>query len=199
MLKIKNQKRDPLVPPLSISALYSLSSFQHLNHTVVNQKEFNYTRRELSQDRRNLAKVFLELGVKPGDIILVATSRSMYENIAIFLAANRLGAIVSFLDEKTARDTLLHYLEEFNSSLLITYKYSDKRIKDIKHNAKSLKNVINIDGYFVDNGDPDDEQTETIKASVLDHMWLGKKKLSTIAKITVAMYRVTLLPPNAKP
>ncbi|MBR3332148.1 acyl--CoA ligase [Candidatus Saccharibacteria bacterium] len=182
MLKIKNQKRDPLVPPLSISALYSLSSFQHLNHTVVNQKEFNYTRRELSQDRRNLAKVFLELGVKPGDIILVATSRSMYENIAIFLAANRLGAIVSFLDEKTARDTLLHYLEEFNSSLLITYKYSDKRIKDIKHNAKSLKNVINIDGYFVDNGDPDDEQTETIKASVLDHMWLGKKKLSTIAK-----------------
>ena len=31
MLKIKNQKKDPIVPPLSISALYNLSSFRHWN------------------------------------------------------------------------------------------------------------------------------------------------------------------------
>ena len=125
MLKIKGQKKDPIVPPISISALYDLSSFRHSRDVVVDQKEFEFTRRELKKDRKVVAKAFRVIGVKKGDIITVATGRSMYDSILIFLAANKLGAIVSFLDERTPRDTLLHYLDEFKSSLLITYKYSD--------------------------------------------------------------------------
>ena len=90
-------------------------------------KEFDFTRRELKKDRKVVAKAFLALGVKKGDIITVATGRSMYDNILIFLAANKIGAVVSFLDERTPRDTLLHYLDEFKSSLLITYKYGSYR------------------------------------------------------------------------
>ena len=182
MLKIKHQKHDPFVPPLSISALYNLSSFRHWNQTVVNQKEFDFTRRELKNDRKILAKTFLQLGVKKGDIILVATGRSMYENILIFLAANKLGAIVSFLDEKTPRDTLLRYIEEFSSSLVITYKYTDKRIKELKNDAKSIKNIINLDGKLIDEGDIDENQVEDIEMSVLDHMWLGHQTVRKIAE-----------------
>ena len=109
MLRIKGQKRDPLVPPLSVSALFNLSSSRHWNDVVINQKELDFTRRELKQDYLTLAKAFLELGIKKKDIITIATGRSMSENIVIFLAANRIGAIVSFLDERTARDTLIHY------------------------------------------------------------------------------------------
>ena len=100
MLKIKHQKRDPLVPPISVSALFNLSSFGHNDDVVANQKELDFTRRELKQDIITLAKAFLELGLKKGDIITVATGRSMYENILIFFTANRLGIIVAFLDEK---------------------------------------------------------------------------------------------------
>jgi len=182
MLKIKGQKRDPFVPPISVSALFNLSSFRHWNDVVVNQKEFDFTRRELKNDRKILAKAFLELGVKKGDIITVATGRSMYDNILIFLAANKIGAIVSFLDEKTSRDTLIHYLDEFNSSLAIVYKYSDKRIKELKRDAKSVKNVINMDGVLIDEGGVDDAQTEVIEMSVLDHMWLGKQTVRKIAE-----------------
>ena len=182
MLKIKNQKKDPIVPPLSISALYNLSSFRHWNNTVINQKEFDFTRKELKHDRKILAKAFLALGIKKGDIILVATGRSMYENVLIFLAANKIGAIVSFLDEKTPRDVLLHYIEEFNSKLVVTYKYSDKRIKELKKDAKSIENVINLDGYFVDHGDPDETQTEAIETSALDHIHLGKQPITKIAE-----------------
>ena len=133
MLKIKGQKRDPFVPPVSVSALFNLSSFRHWDDTVINQKELDFTRRELKQDIKTLAKAFLQLGIKKRDIILVATGRPMYESVLIFLAANRIGAIASFLDEKSTRDTIVHYLEEFKSKLLITYKYSDRRIHDLKH------------------------------------------------------------------
>ena len=182
MLKFKNQKRDPAVPPVSIYTLFKLSSFRHWDDVVANQKELDFTRRELKQDIKTLAKAFLELDLKKGDIITVATGRSMYENILIFLAANRLGIIVAFLDEKTARDTLLHYLDEFQSSLLVTYKYSDKRIKDLKRDVKSLKHIINLDGRTVDEAGPDEEQTEDIEFNALDGFWLGKQPITKIAE-----------------
>ncbi|MBR3228755.1 acyl--CoA ligase [Candidatus Saccharibacteria bacterium] len=181
MLKIKGQKRDPFVPHVSISALFNLSSFRHWNDVVVNQKEIDFTRRELKQDAKILAKAFLRLGIKKRDIILVATGRSMYESVLIFLAANRIGAVVSFLDEKTARDTIIHYLEEFKSKLLITYKYSDKRIKDIKKDVKTLEYVINLDGRTVDEADPDDNQVDDIEFHALDGFWLGRRNIADIA------------------
>ena len=181
MLKIKHQKKDPIVPPLSISALFNLSSFRHWDNVVINQKEFDFTRRELKHDRKILAKAFLALGIKKGDIITVATSRSMYENVLIFLAANKIGALVSYFDEKNSRDTILHYLDEFKSPLLITYKYGPKRIKEIKQNAKSVKHVINMDGEMIRLGDIDDTQTEIIEMSALDGMWVGKQKITKIA------------------
>lgn len=182
MLKIKNQKRDPFVPPVSISTLFNLSSFRHWDDVVINQKEIDFTRRELKQDSVIMAKAFLQLGIKKGDIILVATGRSMYENVLIFLAANRIGAIASFLDEKTPRDTLLHYLDEFKAKLLITYKYKDKRIKELKRDAKTLKNVINMDGKTVDEGGPDENQEEDIEVSALDGFWLGKQNIRKVAE-----------------
>ncbi len=181
MLKIKNQKRDPLVPPISVSALFNLSSFRHWDDVVANQKEIDFTRRELRKDCRTLARAFLALGVKKGDIITVATGRSMYENILIFLAANRLGAIVSFLDEKTPRDTLLHYLDEFQSPIVITYKYNDRRIKELKRDAETVKHVINLDGKTVDEGGPDDGQTEDVEVFALDGFWVGKQNIKDIA------------------
>lgn len=181
MLKIKNQKHDPVVPPISVSTLFDLSSFHHLNDVVVNQKEIDFTRRELKHDRRVLSRAFLELGVKSGDVITVTTGRSMYESILIFLAANRIGAVVAFLDERTARDTLLHYLDEFKSPLAITYKYSDRRIKELKRDAKFLRNVINLDGKTVDEGGPDENQEEDIEISALDGFWLGKQQIAKVA------------------
>ena len=181
MLKIKGQKRDPFVPPVSVSALFNLSSFRHWDDTVINQKELDFTRRELKQDIKTLAKTFLQLGIKKRDIILVATGRPMYESVLIFLAANRIGAIVSFLDEKNTLDTIIHYLEEFKSKLLITYKYSDRRIHDLKHDVKTLKYVINLDGRTIDEADPDDKQEEDIEFHALDGFWLGKQNIAVIA------------------
>ncbi len=175
MLKIKNQKSEPIVPTLTISALFDLSSFRHWKSVVVNQKEMNVTRREVKKDRKILAKAFLELGVKRGDIITVATGRSIYDNILIFLAANKIGAVVSFLDEKTPRETLIRYLDEFQSKILVTYKKTSGKIKELKHDAKSVKTVINLEGY--------DDTVEGMEyQSILGTFMVGKQSILKIAE-----------------
>lgn len=146
MLKIKHQKRDPLVPPISISALFTLSCFRHNDEVAINQKDLNFTRRQIRQDRKIFAKALLALGVKSGDIITVATGRPVYENIVLFLAANKIGAAVSFLDEKTPRDTILRYLNEYQSPILVTYAKTSSKIKHLKKDAKTVKHIINFDG-----------------------------------------------------
>ena len=173
MLKIKNQKRDPFVPPISISALFNLSSFKHWREVVANQKEQNFTRSDLKRDRKILAKAFLEMGIKTGDIITVATGRSMYQNIVIFMAANKIGAMVAFLDEKTTRDTLLHYLEEFKSPLLVVFKKTPGKIKELKKDAKSVKHIINLDANF------DEENFET---TILETFMVGKMSVVKMAE-----------------
>ena len=45
-----------------------------------------------------------------------------------------------------------------------------------------MKNVVNLDGFLIDNGDVDEEQTEVIEMSVLDHMWLGKQTIRKVAE-----------------
>ena len=175
MLKIKGQKKDPIVPPLSISALYDLSCFRHNKDIVINQKELNVRRFEMKQDRKTLAKALLQLGVKKGDIITVATGRSMYDNVLIFLAANMIGAVVAFLDEKTPRDILLKYLDEFKSELLFVYNKTDAKIKDLKADAKTVKNIVNLT-----HGYRDEENVD--QPTVVSTFYVGKTSLDKIAE-----------------
>ena len=146
MLKIQGQKRDPSVPPISISALFTLSCFKHNDDVAVNQKDLNFTRREMKRDRKIFAKALLELGVKSGDIITVASGRPVYENIILFLAANKIGAAISYFDEATPKNTLLQYIEEFKSTILVVHEKTENRIKTLKKDAKTIKYVINFDG-----------------------------------------------------
>lgn len=165
MLKIKHQKRPPVVPPISISALFSLSCFRHNDDIVVDQKDLTFTRREMRRDRKIMAKALLQLGIKKGEIITVASGRPVYENIVLFLAANQIGAAISFFDESTPRSTILQYLEEFKSSLLVVHEKTDNKIKKYKKDVRTLKNVINFDG-----------------SSSLDGATVGKTSIPRIAE-----------------
>ncbi len=146
MLKIPSQQRDPIVPPISISALFDISCINHLGDIAVDQKDLKVTRRQFKSDRDTLAKAFLKLGIKKGDIITVVTGRSLYDSLLIFMASNKIGAIVAFLDEKTPKETLIHYLDDFNSPLLVTYQKSTKIIKELKSGVKSIRHTLNLDG-----------------------------------------------------
>ena len=175
MLRFKGQKKDPVVPPLSISALFDVSCFRHNKDVAINQKELSVRRFEIKKDRKTLAKAMLALGVKKGDIITVATGRSMYDNVLIFLAANRIGAVVAFLDEKTPRDILLKYLDEFKSELLFVYDKTATKIKELKAEAKTVKNIVNLTHSYNDEENVDQE-------TVVSTFMLGKTPLTKVAE-----------------
>ena len=69
MLKIKHQKKDPFVPPISISALFNLSCFLHNKNVAIDQNEFRITRKQIKHDKKILVRALLALGIKKGDII----------------------------------------------------------------------------------------------------------------------------------
>jgi acyl-coenzyme A synthetase/AMP-(fatty) acid ligase len=165
MLKIKHQKEDPFVPPISISALFNLSCFLHNKNVAIDQNEFRITRKQIKHDKKILVRALLALGIKKGDIITVATGRPIYECILLFLSANQIGAIITFVDEKSTRTQILQFLEDYNSPLLVTYQKSASKIKELKKEAKSVKNVINLEG-----------------TTSIDGMRVGKISVSKIAE-----------------
>ena len=146
MLKFENRKRAPLVPPISVSELFVLSCVGHKDDVVINQNEVDFTRRQLLADMKLLAKAFLQLDVKAGDIMTVAFDRPLYDNVLVFLAANSIGAAVVFLDERVPFDTLVNYLAEFGSPLVVTYKAQPEEIDALRQAAPGLKHVMNLDG-----------------------------------------------------
>ena len=113
-------------------------------------------------DSITMSKTLKELGIKKGDIISVSMP-NYYQGVITFLAANRIGAITTFINSMSSIEEVLGYLNEFESTLFINYdkdeEYNKKitagsRVKNIltlKHdeiNTKNYKNIItNANGY----------------------------------------------------
>ncbi len=192
MLEIKGQKPDPSVPPLNMYGMFLLSSTGHWNDVVVDEKFFRYTRREMKRDIETLARALLVLKVKSGDIVTIATGRSMYANLVIFFALNRLGAIACFHDEKISRSALIHYLDEFNSKVLFVYNWNTSQIKDLRWNCKSVKYVINmtmshdvqlyelsvLETFYLASSRDEDITNQTD----IGHLYLGRTPITRVAK-----------------
>lgn len=123
MLKIKGQKPDPLFPLVNVYALLKISCIGHEDDIVADENRLTFTRREMLRDIETLAKALMELGVRPDDVVVSATGRSLYENVLIFFAANRLGARACFFNENLAREDLVYYLKKFEAKVLFTYHW----------------------------------------------------------------------------
>ena len=144
MLEITGQRPDPTVPPISLYGLLRVSSLFHMNCTAVIENELEFTRREMLRDVETLAKALLAMGVKQGDIITSATSRSLYGNQLILFAANLIGAVATFHEEAMNSQYLYNYIEEFESPVCFTFHASDARIQALKDHCPHLRHVVDI-------------------------------------------------------
>lgn len=133
-----------MVPPMSIYGLFKLTSFGHMNDIVADEKKLRITRREMLRDIENLAKALLILGVNSGDVVNIANARSMYANVIIFFALNRLGAVACFHEEGLTEDALVRYLDKYDSKVLFTYWATQEQIQRLKQESTSLQHVINM-------------------------------------------------------
>lgn len=141
-------ERHPFIPPVNISTAIDWVSRGHLNWPVINQRELTLTRGEYINDAKMVARALLQLNIKKGDIITISTP-NLFQSLVIFKAANQIGAITTFINNKASHEELIHYLDIYKSPLLVTFDKNKKYAKNLINQNKT-KHVINIAREFVD-------------------------------------------------
>lgn len=148
-------QNNPIIPNMSIyNAIKLLSTFYRKN-AAIDCLDLSANYGELINDAARLSKAFKELGVKSGEIISVAMP-NFYQAVVVFLAANRIGAITTFLNGFAEKEEIKDYLNLFESPIFINYDKDNDYNKEIKRDTKVRqtitlhKNEINLKAFNTD-------------------------------------------------
>lgn len=136
-------ENHPIIPNMSIvNAIGMISSF-YRDAIAVDCLDLRVTYQELLDTSKTLAKSFKELGIKPNDII-AASMPNFFQAIAVYLAANRIGAVTTFLNPGCSVEETKYYLNEFESPLYINYDKTREYNENIKKDTK-VKQIITLE------------------------------------------------------
>ena len=125
-------ERHPFIPSISISNAIDCMFFNKGNTPVIDSLDLHATHKDLREDAVTLSKAFLQLGVRSGDIICVSMP-NLYQSVVAFKAANRIGAIITFLNPFASDIEIKKYLLLYHSKVLINYDKEanyNRRIKE---------------------------------------------------------------------
>ena len=134
--------RNPIIPDMSIYNTINMLSTFYRKEEAIDCLDLNVNYDEMINDTVLLSKTFKELGIKKGDIISVSMP-NFYQGVIIYLAANRIGAVTTFINSMSSIEEVLGYLNEFESSLFINFDKDSEYNKKIKDNSK-VKNIITL-------------------------------------------------------
>lgn len=135
-------EKNPIIPNLSISDVMRLLWINCPNDPAVSCHNLSATHKELLNDAKIIAKSFKELGVKKGDIVCVSMP-NYYQGIASFIAANTVGAIITFLNPYAQDNELVAQLNKYESHLLINFDKTKEYNENLKKQTK-LENIITL-------------------------------------------------------
>lgn len=134
--------RNPIIPDMSIYNTVNMLSTFYRKEEAIDCLDLNVNYNEMINDTVLLSKTFKELGIKKGDIISVSMP-NFYQGVIVYLAANRIGAVTTFINSMSSIEEVLGYLNEFESSLFINFDKDSEYNKKIKDNSK-VKNIITL-------------------------------------------------------
>jgi len=154
-------EKHPIIPSIDIYNALKLISSSYKKDDAVNCLETTINFEELINNAAILSKSFKELGIKNDDIIVVCMPNYI-QAITVYLAANRIGAVTTFLNASSSVDEIKHYLNLFESPLFVNYDKSmeynqnikkDTRVKQVVTlekkdlNIKKFDSLSNVSGY----------------------------------------------------
>ena len=134
--------RNPIIPDMSIYNTINMLSTFYRKEEAIDCLDLNVNYDEMINDTVLLSKTFKELGIKNGDIISVSMP-NFYQGVIVYLAANRIGAVTTFINSMSSIEEVLGYLNEFESSLFINFDKDSEYNKKIKDNSK-VRNIITL-------------------------------------------------------
>lgn len=127
---------------------YLLSCKDHLDELALSdtRKKKDYTNRELIQMIENLAYSLSKMGIRENDKIGLVVDNGI-EEAAFLFAANKIGALVKFIDFTKGIEFVKHSIEETDLSLLVLDDFfvqfssliNEKRLPLVVTNAKDAK------------------------------------------------------------
>lgn len=134
--------RHPVIPPVSIYNAVNSMTRGLDDKYAIDCLDLRVKYGELKQDAVMVSKAMKEMGIKKGDIITVATD-NYYQALLMFLAANRIGAITTYLNGHARIDEIKYFLNLFESPLFMNFDKTMEYNEDIKKNTK-VKNIITL-------------------------------------------------------
>lgn len=100
----------------------------------------NYTYKELFEKIDEIERSLIQFGIKKGDIVTIAIPNSP-ENIFLFYAINKIGAISNFIDPRLKGEMLKNSINEVNSKLMICSDLFVTNIDEVVDQT-TLENVV---------------------------------------------------------
>lgn len=165
-------ERHPIIPSTSIYSLMRLLSRFYKDKTAVSCLDLSATYGQLlDKDAVTISLALKELGVKKGDIISVSMP-NFYQAVAAFIACNRIGAIVTFLDHEAGLDELCSYLNEFESPILINYDKCQE-VNDKICQMTHVEHIITLDKNNINSLDIGKNYHITSRKNTIDFHSLG--------------------------
>ena len=90
----------------------------------------------------NVARSFLELGVKKGDIVSISMP-TIPEFVYIFYALSKIGAIANMIDPRKSSEDFYEYVNLVDSKVLVIVDVALEKIRNIKKNTK-VETIISV-------------------------------------------------------
>lgn len=112
------------------------------NRTALNYFNNKITYYELFQKIDVVARSFLELGVKKGDIITFSMP-TLPEFVYMFYAVSKIGAIANMVDPRKSADEIEEYVNLVNSKLLVVVDVALDKVKDIQKHT-TVETVVSV-------------------------------------------------------
>lgn len=104
------------------------SNKNHLHNTALRYFEHKISFSEMFDNIEKAAKAFTAIGLKKGDIIIMATV-TIPETVYAFYALNRLGVIPNMVDPRTSTEGIREYIQEVDAKVVLTLDIAYPKIE----------------------------------------------------------------------
>lgn len=141
-LKYYDQKFiDQTLPALSAFEYVCQRSKNHLNDTALEYYGRKFTYADLIVNVKKTAAALRDAGVKKGDIITVVSIMTP-EIIALFYAADMMGATLNLVDPRYSVEGIREYIEEVDSHLLVCLNVVYERCRQAAKRTNVEKVIV---------------------------------------------------------
>ena len=145
---MKNEKifyRHPFIPNMSVSNALDFMSIAYRKEVAIDCLGLNATYDEMLNSSLIMARAFMELGLKKGDIVAISMP-NIYQAVISYLALNKIGVTTTFLNLFSSKEEVIHYLNEFESPIFLNY---DKDYNVKVTNSVKMSNIKNISESYI--------------------------------------------------